>query len=158
MTTLKTDRQYTALLDAQSKWPNQYVMGTTQPTDKQGVAIDGRAQVHVGAGQVDAYNRLLPEFTTVRERRSQNKPQTELFGTAPYVAQGRGHLKNIDASNASWFGAEVTHMNDPRRQVIAEKVYDRYDFVDVKPTAADLRLGQITRTGPTYLRPGAVRP
>lgn len=156
MTTLKTDKQYTALLDAQSQWPNRYHMGTTQPTDKEGIAIDGRAQVHVGGAQIDTYNRLLPEFTTARLRKSENKPQTELFGTAPYVAQGRGHLQNIDASNSAWFGAKVTHMNDPRRQETAEWVYDRYDFLDVKPSATDLRLGQITRTAPKYLRPGAV--
>lgn len=157
MTTLKTDTQYTALLDAQSKWPNQYVMGTTQATNKAGVAIDGRARVHVGGSQIDTFNRLLPEFTTVRHRRSQNKPQTELFGTAPYVAQGRGHLQNIDASNAAWFGAKVTHMNDPRRQELAEHEHDRYDFIDVKPSAADVRLGQITRVAPKYLRPGGVK-
>jgi hypothetical protein len=157
MTTLKTDRQYTDLLDAQSKWPNQYVMSTTQATSRQGVPIDGRAQVHVGGSQIDTFNRLLPEFTTVRHRRSENKPQTELFGTAPYVAQGRGHLQNVDASNAAWFGAEVTHMNDPRRQNLAEARIDRFDFLDVRPSAADLRLGQITRAAPKYLRPGMTR-
>lgn len=157
MTTLKTDRDYTALLDAQSKWPNTYVMAMPQAVGKSGQAIDGRATVHVGASQVDTYNRLLPDFVTVRNRKSQNKPQTELFGTAPLVARGRGHLHDIDASNSFWFGAKHTHVNAPRRQDIAEREIDRFQFIDEKPSATDLRLGQLTRVAPKYLRPGMVR-
>ena len=157
MTTLRTDKDYTALLDAQTRWANQYVMSTPQATDKQGHAIDGRVAVHVGAGQVDAFNRLLPEYTTARLRKSENKPQTELFGTAPFVARGLGHIRNADASNAAWFGAKHTHVNVPRRQAIAETEFDRFDFITVKPSGADLRLGQMTRVAPQYVRPGVVR-
>lgn len=152
-TTLKTDKEYTRLLDAQSRWPYGYVMSTTQPTNMRRRAIDGQMTVHVGAAQVEAFTRLLPRYTRFHTRASQNKPETELFGTAPYVALGRGHLRNIDASNTVLYGAKPTSLGAPRRTVM-ETPIDRFDFIDYKPTAEDIRLGAMTRVGPQYVRPG----
>jgi hypothetical protein len=154
-TSLRTDEQYTRLLDAQSRWPLGYVMGTTQPTNPYRRAIDGQATVHVGPRQVDGFNRLLASHTRTKVRASQNRPQTELFGTAPYIALGRGHLRDIDASNEMHYGTTVTNMNLPKR-VLMEQPFDRYDYIDIKPSAVDIRLGAMTRLGPQYVRPTAL--
>jgi hypothetical protein len=152
-TSLQTDVEYTRLLDAQSRWPLGYVMGNTQPTNPFRRAIDGQATVHVGGRQVESLNRLLPLYTKMEQRPSQYRPQTELFGTAPYVAIGRGHLRNIDASNAALFGAKPTQMNLPRR-ILVERPVDRTQYIDVKPAVERQRAGLMTRVGPQYLRPG----
>lgn len=152
-TSLKSDVEYVRLLDAQSRWPAQYVMSNTQPVNPARRAIDGQSTVHVGPRQVVPYNNLLGEHTRTRVRASQNKPQTELFGTAPYVAVGRGHLRNIDASNAALFGAINTSMNLPHR-ILSERQLNRFDFIDYKPRVERQRTGLVTRMGPQYVRPG----
>lgn len=153
-TSLNSDRQYVHLLDAQSKWPTQYVMSNTQPVDPMRRPIDGQATVHLGPQQVGSYNHLLATHTRTILRASQNKPQTELFGTAPYVALGRGHLRNIDASNASRFGGATTSMRVPKG-ILSERQLDRFDFIDFKPRVERMqRGGVLTRVGPQYLRPG----
>lgn len=152
-TSLQTDVEYTRLLDAQSRWSFGYVMGNTQPTNPFRRAIDGQATVHVGGSQVESLNRLLPLHTKIEQRPSQVRPQTEMFGTAPYVAIGRGHLRNIDASNAVLFGAKPTQMNLPRR-ILVERPVDTNQFIDVKPVVERQRVGLMTRVGPQYLRPG----
>lgn len=152
-TSLLTDSDYSRLLDAQSRWPLGYVFSNTQPTNPYKRAIDGQAIVYPGGNQVESLNRLLPLFTKVDQRPSQYRPQTELFGTAPYVALGRGHLRNIDASNAVLFGYKPTHMNLPRR-ILVERPVERADYIDVKPVVEDQRTGLMTRVGPQYLRPG----
>ncbi len=152
-TALKSDREYVKLLDAQSRWPFGYVMSMPQPVNAFRRAIEGQTTVYVGARQVRGFNHLLPRFTRMQVRASQNKPETELFGTAPYVALGRGHLRNIDASNTLYYGAKPTNLNLPRRTIV-ETPLDRTDFIDYEPTAADFRLGAMTRVGPQYLKPG----
>lgn len=154
-TALHSDQDYVRLLDAQSRWPYGYVMTNTQPTNPVKRAIDGQATVYVGARQVDQFNKLLPVFTRNRMRASQHRPQTELFGTAPYVAVGRGHLRNIDASNTVHFGMKPTHMNMPRR-ILVERIIERPEYLDIKPTANDMRMGVQTRVGPQYVRPGVL--
>lgn len=153
-TSLQTDVEYTRLLDAQSRWPLGYVMGNTQPTNPFKRAIDGQATVYPGASQVVTLNRLLqPVYTKMAQRPSQYRPQTELFGTAPYVAIGRGHLRDIDASNRMLFGYKPTHMNLPRR-ILVERPIDTSQYIDVKPAVERQRVGLMTRVGPQYLRPG----
>lgn len=152
-TSLHSDARYVRLLDAQSRWPNQYVMAQTQPQQLRDRAIDGQATAHVGKEQVTTYNTLLSEHTRVKVRASQNRPQTELFGTAPYVALGRGHLHNIDASNAARFPV-FTDLNMPKR-ILTERQLDRWDYVTYKPRVeATQRGGVLTRIGAQYVRPG----
>jgi hypothetical protein len=129
-------------------------MTQTQPVNVDRRAIDGQQNVHLGPQQVIPYNQLLGEHTRVKMRAAHYKPQTELFGTAPYVAVGRGHLHNIDASNAVRFGALPTNSNVPKR-VLHERQLERWDYLDHKPRVEPgQRAGILTRIGPQYVRPG----
>lgn len=152
-TTLRADRQYIDLLEAESTWPFKYVFSRTNPVnprvnpmwaDVPGVPIGG----------VDAYNSLLPANYRMQIRASQNRPQTELFGTAPYIALGRGPLKYTDTQSSlqqsNWVAGKGSRM-------INEIDLYRYDFVTLPPDLVnipfDSRLGQMTRAGPAYMQP-----
>jgi hypothetical protein len=103
---------------------------------------------------VDTYNKLLPANFRMQVRAAHNRPQTELFGTAPYTALGRGELRYPDVSSQVQRGTWVSGRTS---RSIAEVDYNRFDFVNVPKDLADpseeLRYGLITRVGPTYLQP-----
>lgn len=151
-TMLHTDPAYTRLLEAQSRWPTQYVFATTWPSTCD-LPIDGRTAQYVGPAQVGAYNALLPQHERVRVRASQHRLKTELFGRAPYMVR-RGQNSHVDSwtrlRHSAW-----SH-NADSRQVTAEATYDMWDFVSVPPQLQQLpetRLGKLTRVGPEYLQP-----
>lgn len=151
-TMLHTDPAYARLLDAQSRWPTQYVFATTWPASCS-LPIDGRTAQYVGPAQVGAYNALLPRHERVRVRASQHRLGTELFGTAPYMIR-RGQSARVDdwtrLRQSSW------SQNADSRQATAEVTYDLWDFVSVPPQLQNLpetRLGKLTRVGPEYLQP-----
>ncbi len=150
-TMLHTDPAYTRLLEAQSMWPTKYVFATTWPSSC-ALPIDGRTAQYVGPDQVGAYNALLPRHERVRIRASQHRPETELYGTAPYMIR-RGQNARVDEwsrlRQSSWVPVAGS------RQATAEATYDIMDFVTVPPQLLNLpetRLGKLTRVGPEYMQ------
>jgi hypothetical protein len=148
---LESDPAYIRMLEARSTWPYKYNMEFTQPRCV-GTPIWGLNAPHVGTKQVDTYNKLLPRHMRVHLRASHNRPQAELYGTAPYMAIGRGSLlyPDIDNSlrNGNWVPSE-------RNRILSETHYDRRDFIRIPRELRDLpfesRFGQMTRVGPEYL-------
>lgn len=153
-TTLRADRQYIDLLEAESTWPFKYVFSRPNPVDPR------RAPMWAGTPgvpgrQMGTYNTLLPTNFRIQTRASQNRPQTELFGTAPYIALGRGPLKYTDTSTrlqqSNWAPGRGS------RGTVTEARVDRFDFVtlpqEVTTLPFDSRLGQLTRVGPAYMQP-----
>lgn len=152
-TLLSADLSYQRLLEYESTFANAYHMArplprATPPPEPCRLTADRFPDnVHVGASQVDAWNSLLAQHTRVATRASQNRPQTELFGTSPYVALGRGTLRNVDTSNALHYPNPVTRRVGRR---LAETYVGRFDFVDACPVVDANREGRMTRVGPQY--------
>lgn len=157
-TLLTSDRTYQELLEAESTFAAKYVMDAPQPRGRPPLPQRLTApafpeRVHVGGPQVDVDTSLQPEFTRVRMRASQNRPQTELFSPAPYVAIGRGTLRNIDAANQAWFPANANSKRSTGARRLAETPVARFEFVNVPPALEKCRGGKLTRVGPQYVRP-----
>ena len=152
LTALETDAAYVRMLEAQSTWPYRYNMGVPQPRCL-GTPILGLNAPHVGVEQVDAYNALLPRHMRVKVRASRNRPQTELYGTAPYMAVGRGALMYADIDTQLRVGNRVSRDNN---RALMETNLTREEFVHVPRELRDLpfdaRLGVMTRVGPEYAR------
>jgi hypothetical protein len=156
-TLLSADLSYQRLLEYESTFAHRYRMAQPQPRAAAPVQPSCRLtaesfpeSVHVGPAQVDALNALLAAHTRVAVRAAHNRPATELFGTSPYVALGRGTLRNIDASNALHYPNPVTRRVGRR---IGEVQQDRFEFVDAKPVVDADRAGRSTRAGPQYAQP-----
>jgi len=153
-TTLRADKAYIDLLEAESTWANKYVFSRTNPVQSRQRPLWGLTEHGVPASKMNTYNTLLPTNFRVQVRAAQNKPQTELFGTAPYIALGRGPLRYTDTSSllqqSNWVSGRGSRS-------ISEIDYDRFDFVqmpkDLTGLAPELRYGAFTRVGPAYLQP-----
>lgn len=148
---LRADRDYLALLEAESTWPTRYMLSRPQPLHPRQYPIQGLNNPAIGPGQVDAYNTLLPTHFRVQTRASQNRPQTELFGTAPYLALGRGVAQHVDVSTMLLQGNPLF---DRGNRVLEERAWPREQFVTVPAELRDLpvdtRLGEFTRSAPEY--------
>ena len=155
---LREDLGYQRLLEHDSTFAHRYLMAqptpSTKPPAPQRLTVERWPDnVHVGAAQVDDWNGLmLGTHTRVHMRAAHNRPQTELFSTAPYVALGRGTLRNIDASNAMHYPVP----SSTRRSTVqpSEIPMTRLDFVDIVPVVSSQRTGKMTRVGPAYVRAG----
>ena len=151
-TTLRADKAYLDLLEAQSTWASKYVFTRPNPVNPQAVPM--WASVPGYGHQVAAYNRMLPAHSRVEVRASESRPQTQLYGTAPYRAQGRGTLLHTDVSTTMMHGNWITSKGS---RVLTELPLDRYDFItipeDLKRLPFESRFGQITRVGPAYAQP-----
>lgn len=148
---LRADRDYLALLEAESTWPTRYVLSAPQPLQVRRYPIQGLNRPAIGPEQIDAFNSLLPVNFRVQTRASQNRPQTELFGTAPYLALGRGVAQHVDVSTALLQGNPLF---DRGNRVLEERPWPREQFVTVPAELRDLpvdtRLGEVTRLAPEY--------
>lgn len=154
-TTLRADKAYIDLLEAQSTWAHKYVFTQTNPVNARQQPMWGLHDQGVPGAQMATYNNLLPTNFRMQVRSAHNKPQTELFGTAPYMALGRGELRHTDTATklrqSNWVPVRGSRM-------LSELNYDRFDFVTLPrellagaPT--DLRYGALTRVGPAYMQP-----
>lgn len=152
-TTLRADKAYIDLLEAESTWPTKYVFARPNPVDARRHPIWGLHEQGVPATHVDTYNKLLPTNFRVQVRASHNRPQTELFGTAPYTALGRGLLRYPDTSSAVRQGTWVPTRGS---RTAAEVDYNRFDFVHVPRELTEpvneMRYGVYTRLGPSYMQ------
>ena len=99
-TGLGADPAYLDALERQSTWPFRYVVSQRHrdASSPAYVASEGPRGRHVGAAQIAAFNRLLPSHSRATTLAKHHKLNTELFGTAPYVAVGRGTLRDVDNS------------------------------------------------------------
>lgn len=152
-TTLRADKAYIDLLEAESTWPFKYVFSRTNPIEPQRNPMWADVPGVPGRG-IPVYNKLLPTNFRMQTRASQNRPQTELFGTAPYTALGRGPLKYPDVSSllqqSNWVAGRGS-------RTVTEADMHRFDFVSVPKELSALpfesRYGKMTRTGPAYMQP-----
>lgn len=153
-TTLRADKAYIDLMEAESTFPLRYVFNNTQPVNPRRTPMWADVP-GVPACAIDTYTKLLPYHYRLQHRASQNRPQTELFGRAPYRAQGRGDLEHIDASNRMRFANRIP---DRASRIFTEEVeLDRFEFVTVPKLLRDLpfdsRMGRMTRSAPGYVQP-----
>jgi hypothetical protein len=155
-TSLRTDSAYTQLLEAQSVWPFLYHFARTNPVNSRPRPIQGLWSQGVPPADVPQFNRLLPSHFRVKHRASQNRPQTELFGTAPYRALGRGTARHVDASSALLVGGDWA-ANKGSRSAATEAHFDRSYFVSIpvplRRLETELRYGASTRMSPAYAQP-----
>ena len=96
---------------------------------------------------VDTSNGLYYSVAT----RPNKRPSTELFGTAPYKAQGDGMLKNPDTFSKLRYSGYNPHC----ARVLGELNFDRFDCVNAPLAVEDEqrmgpRGGAGTRVGPGY--------
>ena len=153
-TTLRADADYIRLLEAESTWPALYRFARPNAVQARTHPIQGLHWLGVPACGVDVYSRLLPRHFRVHTRAAQNRPQTELYGTAPYVALGRGGLMHVDTETRLQHGDWVQGKGS---RSVSELDFDRFDFVtlpgELKKLNPEMRYGQITRVGPSYMQP-----
>lgn len=153
-TTLKADKAYIDLLEAESTWAMKYVFSNTNPLEPRQHPIMGLNAPNTGGCQMKQYNSMLPRNFRMQTRASQNRLHTELFGTAPYMALGRGVLKHVDVSTMLQQGNWVPE--GPSRTLMESK-WDRNQFVtipkELKQLKPELRYGSMTRVGPSYMQP-----
>ena len=152
-TTLRADKAYIDLLEAESTWAFKYNFSRTNAVNPR-MNTMWSAVPGVPINNVRTYNTLLPTNFRMQTRASQNRPQTELFGTAPYIALGRGQLKYTDTSSSLQQSNRVTGRGS---RTLTEIDMNRYDFVSVPKDLTNLpfetRYGSMTRVGPSYMQP-----
>lgn len=149
---LTSDAGYLRLQDVQSRGPFAYVVNQMTTQRGQPRWAQGRIDVGVGPAVVNTYNHLLGSYTRNDMPAASNRPNTELFGTAPYKTIGRGGLLN-DQGAALTFATGATV--PPRTRRITEGAYNRYDFISVPTAVQDTledRAGSSSRAGPVYVR------
>lgn len=151
---LRSDRDYLALLEAESTWPAKYHFARMNPGNPRWAPIQGLNAPHIGPAQVGVFNTLLPRHFRVQHRSSQNRLETELFGRSPYIALGRGIMFHVDDSTKLQQGNPLF---DKGGRLVAERTWDRRDFVTIPDQLRNLpvetRKGQVTRQCPQYLQP-----
>lgn len=150
-TQLRNDASYLRLRDAVSAGPYAYtndpVYLPAKPTPRPD--IEGLVGMGVGAKQVDVFNRLIPGQTRTALPAASNKPSTRLFGTAPYRALGKGTEVNDQGSALAVYTGEFVSTRGSRA-VTAERAWDRFEFLDVKPAVEEQRVGLSSRSMNNY--------
>lgn len=150
---LRADPSYIGLLEAESTWAAQYNFSRPNPMAPRRFPIQGLTNSAPGPSQIDAYTTLLPVHYRVQNRASHDRPQTELFGRAPYVALGRGVLNHVDTSTQLAHGNPII---DRTRQ-LSERQWYRAPFVSLPKELVqlphDTRMGKTTRVAPDYPQP-----
>ena len=154
---LRNDMSYLRLLDSESTMPYKYLVGYAPRQEPRW--LQGRVAIGVGGAEVDGdsmLQRARDHSTRVVLPAASSKPNTELFGTAPFMALGRGGLTNNQglALNFTQGRADI-----PRRTrlLTEEKSWDTFAFLGSKPRVEDTlqqRAGAATRAGPVYMNGG----
>ncbi len=154
---LRNDMSYLRLLDSESTAPYKYVVGYAPRQEPRW--LEGRVAIGVGGGEVDDDSKLQrarDHHTRVVLPAASNQPNTELYGTAPFMALGRGGLTNNQglALNFAHGRADI-----PRRTrlLTEEKPWDRFEYLGSKPRVEETiqqLSGVSTRSGPVYMNGG----
>lgn len=144
---LNDDVAYVQAMTAQSTFPYKY---TTTFTPFNACPISQcNKQFRPGDNQVDVYNALV-EGAPIRVLEHGNRPNTELWGTAPFRARGDGHLLAPDASNVL-MRLPISEQRCARP--LAEKEYPRWDYIGFGNSAEWWkRGGESSRLGPIYVQ------
>lgn len=148
---LNDDAAYVRAMASQSQFPFEY---HTKYSPWNACPVSNcNKQFRTGPYQVDTLNSLI-DATPTRVLEHGNRPNTELFGTAPFRARGDGHLFAPDASNALMRNP-VTEQVCARQ--VSEREYPRYDYIAF-PNQAEWwrRGGESSRLGPIYVQPVAL--
>lgn len=154
---LRNDMSYLRLLDSDSTAPYKYVVGYAPRQEPRW--LQGRVAVGVGGAEVDGdatLQRNRDHYTRVVLPAASNQPNTELFGTAPFMALGRGGLTNNQGAALNFVQGRA---DTPRRTRVLteEKPWDRFEFLGSRPRVEDTmqqRAGVGTRAGPVYMNGG----
>ena len=107
----------------------------------------GCRQGRVTAEVVDSFNSLYVGTAT----RPNARPNTELFGTAPYKARGEGILRAPDVHSQ----LTSSGFNPHCAKHLSEVDWDRYECINAPLVVEDERVtgprgGASTRVGPAY--------
>jgi hypothetical protein len=147
---LHNDATYVSAQAVQSQFPYRYYTSlppnpkpiTTQYYEPCSEFNGGCRQFYVGESTVDDYNTILSDPT-----RPLPRPQTELFGVAPYKARGDGHLDMPDNHSL----LHLTGFNPHCSRALGEVDFDRWQCINA-PNAAETtaRGGVSTRFGAVY--------
>lgn len=153
---LLDDASYISIQAAQSQFPYQYLtLLKPNPRDIGKAYTEPCTGFTGGCRQfappstiVDTFNSLLPGIT-----RPSPRPQTELFGTAPYKARGDGTLTHPQVHSDLHDG-----FNPHCARALGEVDYDRFSCISA-PNAAESgpRGGVSTRFGAVYVNNHAAR-
>ena len=145
---LNDDSAYVMAMKKQSEFPFTYV--TRFVPWNACPASNCNKQFRAGKYQVDTLNGLIENMPT-RVLEHGNRPNTELWGTAPFRARGDGHLMAPDVSNVL-MRQPISEQRCARP--LAEKEYPRYDFIAFPNNAEWWRRGgESSRLGPVYVQP-----
>lgn len=147
---LNDDAAYVQAMASQSQFPYWY---RTRFAPWNGCPISNcNKQFRTGPFQVDKLNDLV-EAAPVRVLEHGNRPNTEMFGTAPFRARGDGHLMAPEASN-ELMRKPVGQQRCARP--LSEIDYNRFEFVAFPNNAEWWRRGgESARVGPVYVQPVA---
>ena len=146
-TALAEDMAYINMMARRSEFPFRYVtrfqaLGTCPVSNC-------NKQFHSGPAQVDTLNGLVDGSIPTRIWEHGNRPNTELFGTAPFRARGDGQLKYADVSNKLM--REPQYWQECARP-LSEVPYNRYDYVAFPNRAEWWQRGGVpTRCAPQYV-------
>ena len=147
---LNDDWAYVQAMASQSEFPYKYL---TRFSPWNACPISNcNKQFNAGPYQVGTLNSLIDAMPT-RVLEHGNRPNTELFGTAPFRARGDGQLMAPDASNAL-MRLPISEQRCARP--LAEREYPRFDYINF-PNQAEWwrRGGESSRMGPIYVQPTA---
>ena len=153
---LRNDASYLRLREAVSVGPYSYASDPLYTPSKPQMPrpdIEGLVGMGVGSRQVDAYNRIIATQTRTSLPAASNRPSTRLFGTAPYRALGKGTEVNDQGAALSVYTGEAVSTRGSRA-VTAESVWDRFEFLGVKPAVEAQRVGMSSRAVNDYATAG----
>lgn len=145
---LNDDWAYVEAMKVQSEFPFQYLTRFAPPNECP--ISQCNKQFRSGPEQVDVLNVLVETLPT-RVLEQGSRPNTELFGTAPFRARGDGQLLAPDVSN-KLMRQPVSQQRCARP--LAETEAPRYDYISFPNNAEWWRRGgESSRMGPIYLQP-----
>lgn len=147
---LNDDKAYVLAMQSQSEFPYKY---TTRFVPWNACPVSQcNKQFRPGSQQVQTLNALVDNMPT-RILEQGSRPNTELWGTAPFRARGDGHLLMPDVSNAL-MRMPITEQRCARP--LSEIDDPRFDF-NRFPNNAEWwrRGGESSRLGPIYVQPVA---
>lgn len=153
---LRNDASYLRLREAVSVGPYSYASDPLYTPSRPQMPrpdIEGLVGMGVGSRQVDVFNRLIAGQTRTVLPAGSNRPSTRLFGTAPYRALGKGVEVNDQGAALGVYTGEAVSTRGSRA-TSAESVWDRFEYIDVKPAVEAQRVGMSSRAVNDYATPG----
>ena len=147
------DKAYLTAAENLSRAPGEYIMAypphlhPSQFGDVCAPYVGGCKQKHVTSDVIDQYNNLYVSNST----RPNEKPQTEIYGVAPFKARGDGILMHPERLSE----LQTSGFNPHCASTLSEVNYDRFQCIDPILAVEEEREfgprgGAHTRVGPRY--------